>query len=342
MYAFTSASAAMRFVLLISLVITCLSVSHAYDGEDWVLVKYFKDNLERANQGDSNAMFKVGQLHERGRGTQQDTSKALAWYQKAANNGNQFARARLGIMYYEGIGIAKDITKALAFLNPAAKANTPDAEYYLGIIYERGDGVPANRNEAAKWYKRAIQHGSYRAKSRLQALDKGYINVGRKASPKVVNKASKKVDLAAALREAVLSGNWQRGERSVGFLPSSITNCRTVKNNTIRCMSHRQTRDTGTATITYVTISTIWGFNSRDEFKVKYQNNVISHARKGEEAIVAEDDEGDYAIEARSGKTGIGLGLQKTIHQLQCEMEQANTLVCLKNRTRQLTYNNVK
>lgn len=341
MSAFTSLSTALRFVFFFGLLVTGLSISHAYDGEDWVLVKYFKDNLDQAKQGDSNAMFKVGQLYERGRGTPQDINQAIGWYHKAIQGGHQYARARLGIMLYEGTGTAKNLTKALAFLKPAAEAKTPEAEYYMGIIYERGDGVPSNRNEAINWYKQAVQHGSYRAKSRLQALDKGYIKVGSTAALPKASKASNKVNIAAALREAVLSGNWQRGELAAGFLPSGITNCTSVGKNTIRCISEKQQRDTGSATITYVTKSTIWGFNSKDEFKVKYQNSVLSHARKGE-AIVAEDDEGDYAISASSGKPGIGLGIQKTVHKLECEMEQANKLVCLKNRTRQLTYNNVK
>lgn len=333
-------SLAIRFVLSVCLLIPMMSL-HAFDGEDWVLVKYFNDKMASAKAGDTMAMYNVAQLYERGRGTKQDVKQAISWYERATAEGNDFARARLGVMHYEGIGVAKDINKALELIQPAARANVPNAEYYLGIMYENGEGLPADRNKAKHWYQLAIKHGSYRAKSRLQALNKGYINVGKKAAANKSVKASKKVNLPSALREAIMDGNWQRNELAAGFLPSSITRCSKLEKGVIRCMSNRQQRSTGDRVITYVTASTLSGFNARDQFKVKYQNTILSNAKKGE-VIVAEDDEGDYAVATKSAAPGAGLGKQKTVHKLECEMEEANKLVCLKNRALRLTYVNKK
>ncbi len=330
---------AVGILLAISMLVAPLMVTHAFEGEDWVLVKYFNDKMDKANQGDAMAMFSVGQLYERGRGTKQDTMQAVMWYERATENGNDYARARLGIMHYEGIGVPKSIDKALPLIEQAAKASVPNAEYYLGIMYENGEGVKASKKQAQKWYELAVAHGSYRAKSRLQALEKGYIKVGKKKTKS--SKPTSKVNLSSALRNAVLDGNWQSNELAAGFLPSKVTSCTKLKKNTIRCMSKQQQRSTGDRIITYITASTLSGFNSRDQFKVKYQNTVLSNTKKGN-AIVSEDDDGDYAVATKNSVINNGLGKQKTVHKLECEMEEANRLVCLKNRAIRLTYVNKK
>lgn len=332
-------SQVVRSLLGVCMLVAPLMVSHAFEGEDWVLVKYFNEKLEQANQGDAMAMFSVGQLYERGRGTKQDDIQAITWYERAAQNGNDYARARLGIMHYEGIGVPKSVDKALPLIQQAASAGVPNAEYYLGIMYENGDGVKASKQEAQKWYELAVKHGSYRAKDRLQALEKGYIQVGKKKAK--TSKPSNKVNLSSALRNAILDGNWKRNELAAGFLPSEITSCTKLKNNTIRCMSKQQQRSTGDRIITYITASTLSGFNSKDQFKVKYQNTVLSNTKKGN-VMVSEDDEGDYAVATKNSVINNGLGKQKTVHNLECEMEEANTLVCLKNRAVRLTYVNKK
>lgn len=336
-------SLAIRSILSVSILLVPLVSAHAFDGEDWVLVKYFNDKMAEANKGDDMAMFNVGQLYERGRGTKTDLVEAINWYKRATDKGNNYARARLGVMYYEGVGVTKDVNKAQELIQEAAKAEVPAAEYYLGVMYENGDGVKASRDKAKYWYELAIKHGSYRAKSRLQALEKGYINIGHKSTTnnKKAKPASAKVNLSSALRDAVLDGNWQRNELAAGFLPSAITSCTKLKNNVIRCMSQKQERSTGDRVITYVTASTLSDFNSRDQFKVQYQNTILTSAKKGN-VIVAEDDEGDYAVAASNAAPGAGLGKQKTVHKLECEMEEANKLVCLKNRALRMTYTNKK
>ena len=324
-------------LLAVMLLLTPMMSAHAFNGDDWVLVKHFNERMELAQQGDAAAMFKVGQMYERGRGTRQDTIQAVRWYERAEQQGNEFARARLGVMHYEGIGVPKNIDKALPLIQKSASAGVPNAEYYLGIMYENGDGVKANRKKAQHWYQQAIKHGSYRAKSRLQAVEKGYIKVGKKKS----NKPRKKLNLSAALRDAIIEGRWQRNDLAAGFLPSGITTCKKTKKNQVRCMSKQQQRNTGDRVITYTTMSTLFGFNSKDQFKVKYQNTVLSNTKKGN-AIVAEDDDGDYAVATRNSVIKNGLGKQKTVHKVECEMEEANKLVCLKNRAIRLTYTSKK
>lgn len=75
--------------------------------------------LPEATAGSAEAQHYVGQIYERGLGTQPDYAKALAWYRKAADQGLKAAQVS------------------------------------LGFLYERGLGVPADAAEAARWYERA-------------------------------------------------------------------------------------------------------------------------------------------------------------------------------------------
>lgn len=44
--------------------------------------------LEKAEQGDIDAMVDVGYMYSEGLGTNLDYQQAMQWYLKAANNGN--------------------------------------------------------------------------------------------------------------------------------------------------------------------------------------------------------------------------------------------------------------
>lgn len=75
--------------------------------------------MPEASAGDAEAQHYVGQIHERGMGTEPDYAKAREWYLKAAESGLKAAQVS------------------------------------LGYLYERGLGVPVDRAEAARWYQRA-------------------------------------------------------------------------------------------------------------------------------------------------------------------------------------------
>ena len=59
--------------LFITLAILVFSAeNHADGGEDWVLVKRFEEQLNKAKSGDSDAMYEVGRMYERGRGVSEN------------------------------------------------------------------------------------------------------------------------------------------------------------------------------------------------------------------------------------------------------------------------------
>jgi TPR repeat protein len=61
----------------------------------------------------------VAELYENGLGVTQDYSKAHKWFEKAADDGNTDAMIRLGRLYEQGLGVAQDYGKALEWFQKA-------------------------------------------------------------------------------------------------------------------------------------------------------------------------------------------------------------------------------
>jgi TPR repeat protein len=69
--------------------------------------------LVSANNGNIDAMYKLGEMYSTGQGIMQDYKQALYWYKQAGNNGNIDAMYKLGEMYSTGQGIMQDYKQAL-------------------------------------------------------------------------------------------------------------------------------------------------------------------------------------------------------------------------------------
>ena len=317
----------------------------AEGGDDWVLVKRFQEQLGKAKQGDTQAMYEVGRMYERGRGTETDINQALGWYEKAAKNGqNSDASARIGILYLEGQGVPQNYASAFKHLSEAANAGTPAAQYYLALMYEEGHGLKPNPAAALSWYKKAATGGYYQAQqgiTRLESLAKRpTLDQPPEPTSKPVTKSKPKPDLTRGLLETVLNGHWQRDGKPSGFLPSSASTCTEESNKHIKCLSAEQTRNTGFAIITFVTVADISDFNASDEFIVNYYNNVLKVKQENETASNGPVDDG---FGSSSGATSrVKLGKQSTEHHLDCSLKNKNTIVCVKNLTTTLTFENKK
>lgn len=72
--------------------------------------------LERANNGDAKAQYKLGNCYCHGDGIQRDYTNAVVWYMKAVEQGNGAARCNLGNYYEYGDGVPKDHEKAVKLL----------------------------------------------------------------------------------------------------------------------------------------------------------------------------------------------------------------------------------
>ncbi len=62
----------------------------------------------KANEGDAEAQFYVGEIYEKGLGIAPDYDLAVLWYNKAAEQGYSSAMVNLGYLYEKGFGVPQD------------------------------------------------------------------------------------------------------------------------------------------------------------------------------------------------------------------------------------------
>ncbi len=109
----------------------------------------------------------------------QEKSDAL---EKAVQQGSGAAALYLGSAYYFGKrGKSRNFALAKKYFAKAAATGNAKAAYYLGTMYELGKGVKQNPREAAKWYRKAVAKGDFRAYLQLGRLlheQKGSVKAG--------------------------------------------------------------------------------------------------------------------------------------------------------------------
>lgn len=115
--------------------------------------------VEKAQEGESSAQYRLGDCFYNGIGVNVDYQKAAFWFEKAAEQENVDAQYMLGLGYYLGNGFDKDFEKARLWFKKAADRGDELSQVKLALIYENGEGVEQNYDKAAYWYKRAGEQG---------------------------------------------------------------------------------------------------------------------------------------------------------------------------------------
>ena len=308
-------------LLLLSLSISMPVVANQ---DDWVLVERFNRQLKDAKAGKIKAMYDVGKLYERGRGTNLNLTLAAEWYQKAASGGQASAQSRLGIMYFEGRGVKQNYGKALQLLNSAAKDNVPSAQYQLANMYELGTGVNQDLEKAIHWYNESDKYGYYLAKAKVIRLKKllnssaGTITRKTAAPSQAAPKAEKSTSPAIKI---ITNGQWFKRKKAVGYLPSNISNCASNSYSTLHCISTSQERSTGSELIAYNTESNIT-IKNNNSFTIHYTNNVLDVT-----SLSVEDGDG-VAIEQTPSR--IKKGQKGKKRTLECEIKDKKLISCTK------------
>ena len=108
----------------------------------------------------NKALCSIGHIYRYGEGVEQDYTKALEWYNKAANAGNDSAMYSIGYMYDYGEGVEQDYSKALEWYNKAANAGNSAAINNIGYMYEFSKGVEQDYSKALEWYNKAVNAGN--------------------------------------------------------------------------------------------------------------------------------------------------------------------------------------
>lgn len=105
--------------------------------------------------GGGEECYRLGDLHRRGIGTQQDFDAAEVAYQKACDLGVADSCMQLANMLFEGISLEQDYPRARALYTEACDANQEAACGVLGNMMYVGLGGAKERNRGAELMRRS-------------------------------------------------------------------------------------------------------------------------------------------------------------------------------------------
>ena len=125
-----------------------------------------------AEQGDANAQYNLGILHERGIGVIEDHKEAIKWYRLAAEQGDADAQYNLGAMHARGKGVIEDHQEAIKWYRLAAEQGEASAQYGLGFMHATGKGVIQDNVYAHMWWNIAAASGDEKARGKKDTLAK--------------------------------------------------------------------------------------------------------------------------------------------------------------------------
>ena len=77
-----------------------------------------------AREGNVEAQFRIGIMHDKGRGVPENDAKAIEWFQKAADRGHLEGQINLGVMYARGKGVQQDNVMALYWFTLASEGGS--------------------------------------------------------------------------------------------------------------------------------------------------------------------------------------------------------------------------
>ncbi|MFT7054027.1 MAG: TPR repeat protein [Psychromonas sp.] len=120
--------------------------------------------LQKAEQGEIDSQYQLGEMYYSGAGVAQDYKAAAKWYQKAAQQGDSKAQFKLAEMYYNGTGVAQHYKAAAKWYLKAAQQGDPRAQFKLGLIYSSGEGVIQDIKLAYMWAKLSEYNGYHNAR----------------------------------------------------------------------------------------------------------------------------------------------------------------------------------
>jgi localization factor PodJL len=123
-----------------------------------------------ATKGFAQSQYRLGTLYERGLGVTKDIGRAKVWYSRAAEQGNVKSMHNLAVLSAGGEHDEPDYSGAMQWFSKAAEHGLADSQYNLGVLLENGLGTKADRIAAYKWYALAAKGGDADATARRDAL----------------------------------------------------------------------------------------------------------------------------------------------------------------------------
>lgn len=128
-----------------------------------ILDEGFKNLINKAENGDIDAMAMVGDCYDRGLYTEKNPQEAHQYYKMAADKGHIHASIMVAIDLLNGIGTAKDKKTGTKYLQIAADGGAAYAQYLLASLYQVGEiGFLGREQKAMKYFEMAAKQGDAR------------------------------------------------------------------------------------------------------------------------------------------------------------------------------------
>ncbi len=122
-----------------------------------------------AGKEDDNLKINIGLVYENEEEIN-DLDKVNYWYQKSAESDNKVALYKLGELHEIGKGIEEYVLMMFEFYKKSAEKGYVDGKYKLGYCYDHGIGADVDKEKAFNLYKLAAEEGNNEAQISLAIL----------------------------------------------------------------------------------------------------------------------------------------------------------------------------
>lgn len=252
-----------KFLLVAGL---CWLAQPAVARADDVQKQIFQHYLARAEEGEPQAQFIVGQRFENGRGTEKNQERANFWYGKAASKGHELAKWKLEQ------NLEHEAKPSTPEAPPATAAETKAPAPARVAAVEKPakkpevEPVRANRKETPAANRRAAPAAEPAPDTRQPELVARAAEPPKTAEPTPVATPEKTL----SPKDIVLNGQWQNGRGPAEFLPSATTTCLPASAREVVCFSSELTRQQQDAVLTYTVKTVLSEFAKDGSFRMNF------------------------------------------------------------------------
>ena len=119
--------------------------------------KKVKEWREKAEKGDSTAIYNIGVCYDQGRhGVKRDAAQARKWYERGANARHVNLMARYGQCLLCGVGGPSVTALGLVWLSQAAALGSDLGAMLLGNFLLGQGGLPRDKEQAKFWLRKVV------------------------------------------------------------------------------------------------------------------------------------------------------------------------------------------
>ena len=132
-----------------------VDITVSTDGDGISSGSVIEDLFRRAENGDNDACFNLGECLYYGRGINKDARRAVEWYTRAAERGDCSSQKKLAACWHSGIGTEADLSKAAFWYKKAAEQGDYESQKALVMCFRvGGTNLEPDPERAAKYAER--------------------------------------------------------------------------------------------------------------------------------------------------------------------------------------------